>query len=269
MVTVVGVAYRGGIPLEDIEVDFEVEPVERAGSIGFGVRELVTLKGNLTEGQRVRLQRASRYCPVGQALTKASMVIEDEVQWRSGEITALPSAAGNLPALEGDLPVIQPGTVHGSYLLDTKEYDSDGAMQHEGEAKVYIDTRNLTHTSRWTVLAGHSSPGLVPPPFPSAQAGWAASTAATLSRLLPLSDEMEATDLRVEVGLNMTGGRDLSQNSAAEGRVVHRNAVRRIVVPGSPRTLPLETVNAALRRDPITIAYREGGILLDEQVVIG
>ena len=269
MVTVVGVAYRGGIPLEDIEVDFEVEPVEQAGAIGFGVRERVTLKGDISEGQRLRLQRASRYCPVGQALTKGSMVIEDEVQWRSGELTAVPARSGSLAALEGDLPAIQPGTVHGSYLLNTKEYDAEGKMEHEGEAKVYIDAPNLTHTSRWTVLAGHSSPGLVPPPFPSAQAGWAASTAATLSRLLPLADDRDAQDIQVEVGLNMVGGRDLSQTSAAEGRVVHRNAYRRIVVPGDPRSLPLETVRAALQRDPITMAYTEGGILLDEEVVVG
>ena len=265
----VGVAYRGGIPLEDIEVDFEVEPVERPGSIGFGVRELVTLKGNLSEGERVRLQRASRYCPVGQALTKGSMVIEDEVQWRSGEVTAIASTPGNLPALEGALPVIQPGTVHATYLLDTKEYDDDGAMLHEGEAKIYIDTRNLTHTSRWTVMAGHSSPGLIPPPFPSAQAAWAASTATTLSHLLPLSEEQDSRDIQVEIGVTISGGRDSAQGSAAEGRVVHRNAVRRVVVPGSPRSTPVETVQAALQRDPITIAYTEGGVLLDERVVIG
>ena len=264
----VGVAYRGSIPLEDIEVDFEVEPVERPGSIGFGVRELVTLKGNLSEGDRVRLQRASRYCPVGQALTKGSMVIEDEVQWRSGEITALSSNPANLPTLEGTLPVIRPGTVHASYLLDTKEYGDDGVMLHEGEAKVYVTTENLTHISRWTLMAGHSSPGLIPPPFPSAQAGWAASTATTLSRLLPLSEEEDPRDIQVEIGVTISGGRDSAQGSAAEGRVVHRNAVRRIVVPGSPRTMPVETVQAALQRDPITIAYTEGGILLDEQVVV-
>ncbi len=257
------------MPLEDIEVDFEVEPLERSGSIGFGVRELVTLKGDLSETDRVRLQRASRYCPVGQALTKGSMVIEDEVQWRSGEVTAIPSTETGLPALEGDLPAIQPGTVHGSYLLDTKEYDEDGVMQHEGEAKVYVTTRNLTHISRWTLLAGHSSPGLIPPPFPSTHAGWAASTVATLSSLLPLPEELDERDLQVEVGLNMAGGRELSQGSAAEGRIVHRNAVRRIVMPGSPRTVPVNAIQGALQRDPITIAYREGGILLDEKVVIG
>ncbi len=265
----VGVAYRGGIPLEDIEVDFEVEPVERPGSLGFGVRELVTLKGDLSDADRVRLQRASRYCPVGQALTKGSMTIEDEVQWSSGEVTAIPATTRNLPALEGNLPVIQPGTVHGSYLLDTKEYDEEGVLQHEGEAKVYVNMPNLSHTSRWTLLAGHSSAGLIPPPFPSTHAGWAASTVATLSSLLPLDDEHDARDLQVEVGLNMSGGRELSQGSAAEGRIVHRNAVRRIVAPGTPRSLPVETIQAALQRDPITLAYLEGGILLDEKVVIG
>ena len=267
--TVAGVAYRGGITLDDSEVDFEVEPLERAGGIGFGVREKVTLKGNISEAERVRLQRASRYCPVGQALARGSMIIEDEVQWLSGEVTAIPEHPGTLPALEGTLPVIRPGTVHASYLLDTKEYDDDGQMEHEGEAKVYIITDNATHTSRWTVQAGHSSAGLVPPPFPTAQAAWAASTATTLSRLLPLADDHDVRDLQVEIGLTMTGGRDMAQGSAAEGRVVHRNALRRLVVPGNPRTMPIGAVQAALQQDPITNAYREGGVLLDDQVVVG
>ncbi len=265
----VGVAYRGGIGLEDIEVDFELEPVERAGGIGFGVREKVTLKGNISEAERVRLQRASRYCPVGQALTRGSMLIEDEVQWRSGEVTAIPSTSDNLPVPNGTLTAIRPGTIHASYLLDTKECDGEGKMEHEGEAKVYIVTENATHTSRWTILAGHSSPGLVPPPFPTAQAAWAASTATTLSSLLPLGDDHDARDLQVEVGLSMTGGRDLAQGSAAEGRVVHRNAIRRLIVPGNPRSMPVEAVQSALAQDPITNAYRDGGILLDEQVVVG
>ena len=87
--------------------------------------------------------------------------------------------------------------------------------------------------------------------------------------MLPLTDELDLRDLQVEVGLNMSGGRDLSQTSAAEGRIVHRNAVRRVVAPGTPRSMPIETIQAALQRDPITIAYKEGGILLDETVVIG
>lgn len=264
----VGVAYRGGIPLENIAVDFEVEPVERAGSLGFGVREVVRLQGNISESERVRLQRAARFCPVGQALTRGSMVVEDEVEWSSGEVTAASPVPEGLRPLEGPLPALAPGSVHGRYLPDTKEYDAGGVMREEGEAKVYVATQNLTHPSRWTLLAGHSSNGWVPPPFPTAQAAWAASTATTLSRLLPLPDAGAAADWRVELGLNAPGGRDQAQGNAAAGTVSYRNAVRRILAPGSPRTLPIETIQAALRRDPISIAYREGGVVLEEQVVV-
>ena len=151
---------------------------------------------------------------------------------------------------------------------DTKEYDAEGAMHEEGEAKVYVTTQNLTHTSRWTLVAGHSSNGWVPPPFPTAQAGWAASAATTLSRLLPLSGDEEATAIRVEVGMNATGGRGEAQGNAAAGRLAHRNAMRRIVAPGNPRSVPVEAIQAALLQDPISIAYREGGVLLEEQVLV-
>ena len=43
--------------------------------------------------------------------------------------------------------------MHGRYLLDTKEYDEAGVMEHEGEVKVYAVSKNLTRTSRWTFLA--------------------------------------------------------------------------------------------------------------------
>ncbi len=264
----VGVAYRGGIPLADIEVDLEVEPVERLPSPGFGVREMVRLKGYLSESERVRLERAARFCPVGQVLTKGSMVIEDEVRWSSGEAAPLAPVDGDLPPLAGTRPAIQPGTVHASYLLDTREYDAQGAMHEEGEAKVYVTTRNLTHTSRWTIMAGHSSNGLVPPPFPTAQAGWAASTAATLVRLLPRGDAATAADLRVEISAGIAGGRNEAQGNAAAGRLAHRSAVRRIAVPGDRRALPAEAILAALQQDPISIAYREGGVLLEERVMV-
>ncbi|MFQ6025965.1 MAG: OsmC family protein [Dehalococcoidia bacterium] len=267
MVTVVGVAYRGQIPLEDIKVDFEVEPIELPNSIGFGVRELVTLKGNISETERVRLQRAAQYCPVGQAITKGSMQIEDEVQWSSGEVTAASPAPEGLPALEGVLPAIRPGTVRGRYLLDTKEYDENGGMEHEGEVKVYTTCENLTRPSRWTILGGHSSEGWVPPPFPLAQAAWAASTATTLSRLLP-QGAADANDIAVELGMAARGDRGSAQGNAAAGVVARRQAFRRVLVPGTPRTTPLETIQAALQRDPITIAYREGGVLLQEEVVV-
>ncbi len=267
MVTVVGVAYRGQIALEDIQVDFEVEPVELPQSIGFGVREVVTLKGQISETERVRLQRAAQYCPVGQALTKGSMEIEDEVQWSSGEATVASPAPEGLQPLEGDLPALLPGSVHGRYLLDTKEYDEDGGMEHEGEVKIYAVSENLTRTSRWIFLAGHSSSGWVPPPFPLAQAAWAASTAATLNRLLPQESQAGA-GLEVELAMAARGGRGQSQGNAAAGMVNRRRVSRRISVPGTPRTTPLETIQAALLRDPISMAYRSGGVLLHEEVVV-
>jgi hypothetical protein len=195
------------------------------------------------------------------------MEIQDEVQWSSDELTAASPAPAALPWLERDLPVIPPGSVHGRYLLDTKEYDETGAMVHEGEVKVYVTWKNLTHSSRWSLLSGHSSEGWVPPPFPLAQGAWAASTAVTLSRLLPQGEE-GADDLRVEITLGVGGARGQSQRNAAEGMVGHRRALRRVSVPGTPRTTPIEAVQAALQRDPISMALRNGGVLLHEEVVV-
>jgi hypothetical protein len=268
VVTVVGVAYRGQISLEDIMVDFELEPVELPEGIGFGVREVVTLKGHLSETERLRLQRAAQYCPVGQALTKGSVEIEDEVEWSSGEVTAISPVSLALPKLERDLAAILPGTVHGHYLIDTKEYDQTGAMVHEGEVKIYITTENLTRSSRWTLLAGHSSEGWVPPPFPMAQGAWAASTATTLSQLLPQwTDGIDG--LSVELAMAARGERGQAQRNAAEGVVGRRRALRRVTVPGTPRTTPIEAVQAALQCDPLSMAYRYGGVVLHEEVVVG
>jgi hypothetical protein len=266
-VTVVGVAYRGQIPLDDIKVDFELEAVELPNAIGFGVREVVTLKGPLSESERVRLQRAARYCPVGQALTKGSVEFEDEVEWSSGEVTAASPVPTAIQKLEGNLPAILPGTVRGRYLLDTKECDETGAMVHEGEVKIYITTENLTRSSRWTLLAGHSSEGWVPPPFPLAQGAWAASTASTLSQLLPQwTDGIDGPS--VELAMASRGDRGQAQRNAAEGVIGRRRALRRVTVPGTPHTTPIEAVQGALQRDPISIAYRNGGILLHEKVVV-
>ena len=262
-----GVAYRGRIALEDIRVDFEVEPIELPTGNGFGVREVVTLKGQISESERIRLERASRYCPVGQALTKGSIQFQDEVEWSSGDVAAAsPNPADVLP-LAGDIAIVPTGSVHGRYLLDTKEYDDDGGMAHEGEVKVAVTCENLTHASLWTVLAGHSSDGWVPGPFPLSQAAWAASSAATLSQLLGQGTE-GADDISVELAMAARGGRGRAQGDAAAGVVGHRSAVRRVIVPGSPRTTPLEVVQAALQRDPITIAYRDGGVLLHDEVVV-
>lgn len=266
MVTLVGVAYRGKISLDDIKVDFEVEPIGLPNAIGFGVRETVTLIGQISEAERVRLERASGFCPVGQALTKGSMQVEDEVRWTSGELLPASPTPEGLKPLEGSLPAIPPGTVHAQYLLDTKELDESGGMVHEGEAKVTVRCENLTRSSGWIVLGGHSTPGWVPGPFPLAHGGWAASTAATLSQLLPQTGE----ELKVELAIAASsGGVAESQSNAAAGVLAYRQVMRRITVPGTPQSTPLDMVQAALLRDPISIAYQHGGILLEHKVVVG
>ena len=251
--------------LEDISVNFEIGPVGPADGVGFGVKETVTLHGNISEQERLRLERASNFCPVGQALNKGSMQIDDEIRWSSGE--EVPSTThGSLQPLAGELAAIPSGTAHGQYLIDTKEHDETGAMAHEGEAKVTVRFANLTRSSGSILLAGHSSDGWVPGPFPMAHSGWAASTAATLSQLIP----QVLGKIIVELFMApIQGGRDEAQSHAAEGVVGRRPVVRRITLPGTSQDTPLETIQAALLRDPISIAYKQGGILLEHNVVAG
>ena len=251
--------------MEDISVDFEVGPAGPSNGLGFGVQETVTLHGNISEQERTRLERASNFCPVGQALNKGSMQIEDEVQWSAGELVPA-STHESLHPLAGELIAIPSGTAHAQYLLDTREHDETGAMAHEGEAKVTVRFANLTRSSGSILLAGHSSDGWVPGPFPMAHSGWAASTVATLSQLLPQA----AGGISVELFMApIQGGRDEAQSHAAEGVVGRRPVVRRITLPGTSQETPLEMVQAALLRDPISIAYKRGGILLEHNVVIG
>ena len=60
------------------------------------------------------------------------------------------------PAVGGDIAIVPTRSVHGRYLLDTEEYGEDGGVAHEGEVKVAVVCENLTHSSLWTVLAGHN-----------------------------------------------------------------------------------------------------------------
>ena len=120
MVTLVGVAYRGNIALEDIAVDFEVELTFANDGVGFGVRESVTLYGKISESERVRLGLASGHCPGVQALAKGSFQVEDEFRWSTGETVSAATSSGDLHRKNGGLPAILFGTVHAEYLLDTK-----------------------------------------------------------------------------------------------------------------------------------------------------
>jgi hypothetical protein len=265
----VGVAYRGKIALDDITVEFKVEPLDTSNGMGFGVREVVTLKGQISESERVRLERASNFCPVGQSMSKGSIEFEDEIRWSSGETAlAFPVPDDHQP-LTGNIPAIPEGTVSGMYLLETKERDESGAMIHEGEAKVSIRYGNLTRPSRSVVVGGHSSDGMVPGPFPLAHSGWLSSTVSTLSRLLPFG-AAGAEGLMVELFMPTSpGGPAASQSNAAEGIIGYRQVKRRITVPGTPSEIPLGTIQAALLRDPMSITYKNGGVLLSHDVVVG
>jgi len=88
-----------------------------------------------------------------------------------------------------------------------------------------------------------------------------------LRQLLP--QETPGLDgLCVELATGARGNRGQSQANAADGVVNQRTVSRRITVPGNPNTTTIEMVQAALQRDPISMAYRKGGILLHEAVVV-
>jgi hypothetical protein len=266
---VVGVAYRGQIPLQDIRVDFQVEAVPGPDAHGFGVRKTVTLQGPLSDTQQLRLRRAAEYCPVGQLFTKGAMALEDQV---------IGSAASTAPAVAAQVPrvlqptldtlkALPPGAVHGRYLTETKEYADNGVLQHEGEVKVYLTCENLTRTGRWTLLAGHSSEGWVPPPVPLAYAALAASTVTTLQQCVA-PDAWPAAGFHVEIAPYGGGSRDQAQTSAAAGTINTRRTVRRVVLHGAGGAVLVQGIEVALQHDPLSTSCRTGGVLLGEQIIV-
>jgi uncharacterized OsmC-like protein len=269
VVTVVGVAYRGQIPLDDIRVDFQVEVSARANARGFGVRKTVTLTGSLSETEQLRLRRAAEYCPVGQLFTKGALVLEDQVT--SSAESAAPEAVtpvALVPQPAADVPpTLTPGAVHGRYLADTKEYTASGVLQHEGEVKLYLTCENLTRPGRWTFLAGHSSAGWMPPPVPLAYAALAASTVTTLRQVVSPAG-WPAAGFHVEIAPYGAGNRDEAQANASAGVVNTRRAVRRVLFSGAPGAVPVQAIAAALHDDPLSTSFREGGVLLGEQTIV-
>ncbi len=269
MVTVVGVAYRGQIPLQDIRVDFQVEALGRSDARGFGVRKTLTLKGPLSETEQLRLRRAAEYCPVGQIFTKGALAIEDQV------ICSAESAAPEAAAPSGQVlqpssatpPTLTPGAVHGRYLVDTKEYADSGVLQHEGEVKLYLTCENVTRPGRWTLLAGHSSAGWMPPPVPLAYAALAASTVTTLRQFVSLEASPPA-GFHVEIVPQDAGNRDQAQAASAAGAITARRVVRKIALHGAPVVSPVQAIEAALQHDPLSLSFRRGGVLLGEQIVV-
>ena|GEM_PF-375880 len=268
MVTVVGVAYRGHIPLQDIRIDFQVEPIAHPPVPGFGVRKTLTLSGHLSDTEQRRLHRAAEYCPVGQLFTKGALAIEDQVECRverTALVVAGPSAPEPQPSCNPP-PTCAPGAVRGRYLSETKEY-TDGVLQHEGEVKVYMTCANLTRPGRWTLLAGHSSEGWMPPPVPLAYAAYAASTVATLQYGVS-PEAWPPGGFHVEIVPHGAGSRDQAQANAAAGIIDTRRAVRKIVVYEAPSAVLVQAIQAALQQDPLSRSFREGGMLLDEQIMV-
>jgi hypothetical protein len=269
VVTVVGVASRGQIPLQDIRVDFQVEPVAGVDARGFGVRKTVTLHGTLSATEQRRLQRAAEYCPVGQLFTKGALTVEDQVAC-DAEHTMPEAMAPATPLQQPPLPTLPtcaPGAVHGRYLVETKEYDDSGVLHHEGEVKVYVTCANLTRTGRWTLLAGHSSEGWIPPPVPLAYAALAASTVTTL-RSCMAPEVWSPAGFHVEIAPYGAGNRDQAQTSAAAGTLNARRMVRTVVLHGAPSTVPAQAIEAALQQDPLSTSFRQGGVVLGEQTVV-
>ena len=263
----VGVAYRGNIPLEDISVEFSINPTENSSAppnAGFSVNETVTLFGDISESEIVRLQRAAHFCPVGQALTKGSMVIQDVLMWSNGEIEVIPITSDIPNLVRPQLPLVASGTVRGSYLKNTKEYDESGSMIHEGESKVYVQYDTPDRPYRWTYLAGHSSDGWVSPPFPFSLGAWAASTISTLTRLV----HYEIPGLQIELSALNRGNSGQSQGDAASGIIRNREVLRKIKIDGIPNPSISRDIQEALHHDPVTIAYRNGGVSVDNNITI-
>jgi uncharacterized OsmC-like protein len=269
VVTVVGVAHRGQIPLQDIRVDFEVAAVARPDARGFAVRKTIALKGPLSETEQLRLRRAAEYCPVGQLFTKGALVLEDQVTCsaQSAAPEATVSAAQVLQPPLDTLPTSPPGAVHGRYLVDTQEYADSGVLQHEGEVKLYLTCENLTRPGRWALLAGHSSAGWMPPPVPLAYAALAASTVTTL-RPFVSREAGPSAGFHVEMIPHGMGNRDHAQAAAAAGTINNRRVVRTIVLHGTPGVSAMQAIEAALPHDPLARSFRRGGALLDEQIIV-
>ena len=140
-------------------------------------------------------------------------------------------------------------------------------VQHEGEVKVYLTCENLTRPGRWTLLAGHSSEGWVPPPVPLAYAALAASTVTTLQQCVS-PDAWPAAGFHVEIAPHGGGSRDQAQANAAAGTINTRRAVRRVVLHGAPSVVLVQVIEAALQHDPLSTSFRTGGVLLGEQIVV-
>jgi uncharacterized OsmC-like protein len=243
------VAYRGHIPLEDIEAGFEVDEA--------GVRKTIKLFGDFSESEEQRLRRTIEYCSVGKIFTRGSLEIEDRVEARGPAVLA---------AEPRPFPPTPAGAVTARYLRQTRECAADGRLEYEGEVDVHLSWQNLTRQSRCALLAGHTSEGWAPPPVPLAYAALAASTATALRQVLPAPAEFRVELARQPAAQGGTPQIEQAQADAVGGVVRITPLLRTVVLAGEAEEA---RIRAALRQEPLSRVIREGGLLIGERVGVG
>jgi len=98
-------------------------------------------------------------------------------------------------------------------------------------------------------------------------AALAASTVTTLQQWVS-PDAWPPAGFHVEIAPQGAGNRDQAQAAAAAGAINVRRAVRRVVLHGTRGAEPVEAIEAALQHDPLSTSFRDGGMLLGEQIVV-
>jgi hypothetical protein len=72
----------------------------------------------------------------------------------------------------------------------------------------------------------------------------------------------------VEIAPYGTGNRDQAQTIAAAGTLNARRVVRTVVLHSAPSTVSAQAIEAALQQDPLSTSFRQGGVVLGEQIVV-
>ena len=107
----------------------------------------------------------------------------------------------------------------------------------------------------------------MPPPVPLTYAALAASTVTTLQACMAPEARTPA-GFHVEIAPYGAGNRDQAQTSAAAGILNARRVVRTVVLHGATSAVPTQAIETALQQDPLSTSFRQGGVVLDEQIVV-
>lgn len=278
----VGVAYRGNIPLEHIAIEFEVGASSGDRKLQNGVKKTITVTGPLTDEHLLRLKRASDFCPVGQHMTRRVTTIEDHVEFATGGTEAHPQDAphpftvGSLPERNSAELIFPAGKVDSRYLRETREWGEDAGkrvLAQEGEVNVYFACDGQKRGHRWAVLGGHTSESWGPRPVDFPNGALAASTVETLRRLVA-PEALGYDDLAVFIeseghGGPASTGRAGAQLAAMAGETRPRRVIRKVIAGGPLLEVPVDTIYVALKSDPMARFIQEGDILLGEKLVHG